>query len=405
MDQVLIVGAGPVGLACGLALAKAGVAVTIVEKNVGLVDDPRAATTHCATLELLDGLGVEREAEEHGLVAPIVRYWDRPSREMLAEFDHAILAGETRFPYVVQCEQFKLARILARHLATLPNARVIFDAEAVGLEMRDERVILSASTPSGVVQFAGRYLIGADGGKSIVRKAADISFDGFTWPERYLVLTTPFDLERHHGLCARNYFADPQEWINCFKVAGEGPPGLWRAVFPVSVTATEAELLDDKSVQLRLQRAFPKAGHYEIAHRNLYTVHQRVAATFRKGRILLAGDAAHVNNSIGGMGLNGGIQDACNLSDKLARVWHGEAGEEALDVYDLQRRTVATQFVQRQTIENKKNLEARDSASRRRYLEDMRERGRDPAAAKAFLMRTSMIDMQRYAASLGRARA
>jgi len=405
MEQVLIVGAGPVGLACALALARAHVPVTIVEKNTGLTEDPRAATTHCATLELLDQLGVEREAEEQGLIAPIVRYWDRPSGEMLAEFDHGILAGETRFPYVVQCEQFKLARIMAGHLAALPDVRVVFNAEATGLEIRDPGVVLSVNTPAGVVQMTGRYVIGADGGKSQVRKAADIAFDGFTWPERYLVLTTPFDLERHHGLCFRNYFADPEEWINCFKVAGDGPPGLWRAVFPVSVTAAEEELFDEASVQARLQKAFPKAGNYDIAHRNLYTVHQRVAATFRKGRVLLAGDAAHVNNSIGGMGLNGGIQDACNLAEKLARVWHGEAREDELDVYDLQRRTVATDFVQRQTIENKKNLEARDPDKRRRYLEEMRARGRDPAAAKAFLMRTSMIDLQRQAASLAAPRA
>jgi 3-(3-hydroxy-phenyl)propionate hydroxylase len=398
---VLIVGAGPVGLACALALARRRVPVAVYERNGALVDDPRAATTHCATLEVLDALGVESEAERQGLVAPIVRYWDRPTGELLAEFDHALLAGDTRFPYVVQCEQFKLTRILAAALATLPDTELHLDAEAVGLAADDGSVTLELAADAGQRRIVrGSHVIGADGGRSFVRKAAGIDFGGFTWPERYLVLTTPWDLERHYGLCYRNYFYDPDEWINCFKVAGDGPPGLWRAVFPVSPEAPEAELLAEDACQARLQNAFPKSGAWPLVHRNLYTVHQRVAATFRKGRVLLAGDAAHVNNSIGGMGLNGGIQDACNLGEKLAEVWHGRSDGRLLDLYDLQRRTVATEFVQRQTIENKRNLEARDPARRAELLDEMRRRAGDPAAARALLLRTSMIELQRRAASL-----
>jgi 3-(3-hydroxy-phenyl)propionate hydroxylase len=168
----------------------------------------------------------------------------------------------------------------------------------------------------------------------------------------------------------------------------------------VSADAPEEELLDPVGAQARLQKAFPQDGDCPVVHRNLYTVHQRVTQVFRKGPVLLAGDSAHVNNSIGGMGLNGGIQDACNLAAKLGPVWRGRADERLLDLYDLQRRTVATQFVQRQTIENKRNLEARDPARRRQFMEEMRQRARDPAAAKAFLMRTSMIEAQRRAASL-----
>ena len=124
-------------------------------------------------------------------------------------------------------------------------------------------------------------------------------------------------------------------------------------------------------------------------------MHQRVAETFRKGRVLLAGDASHVNNSIGGMGLNGGIQDAINLADKLAAVWRGDAGEAALDLYDLQRRTYATEFVQQQTIENKKRLEARDPERRRRSLAELRATAADPTRAHTFMLRTSMIEAMR----------
>src|SRR3712207_763128 len=178
-----------------------------------------------------------------------------------------------------------------------------------------------------------------------VRKQSEIPFEGFTWAERFLVLTTPFDFLAHRGYCFRSYFADPEEWCNCFKVAADGPPGLWRLVFPTNPEASDEEIMSDEAVHARLQKFFPNPQPYEIVHRNLYTTHQRVAATFRKGRVLLAGDSAHVNNSIGGMGLNGGLQDAANLSEKLTTVLIGGAPDRLLDLYSLQRRKIGRAHV------------------------------------------------------------
>jgi 3-(3-hydroxy-phenyl)propionate hydroxylase len=158
--------------------------------------------------------------------------------------------------------------------------------------------------------------------------------------------------------------------------------------------------MNDAAVQARLQKFFPSPELYEIVHRNLYVTHQRVAASFRAGRVLLAGDAAHVNNPIGGMGLNGGFQDAANLSEKLADVMCGGAPEELLDLYDLQRRTVAIEFVQEQTIANKRRLEARDDETRAKNFAELREMAADPARARQFLMRTSMLQSQRRAAAM-----
>jgi 3-(3-hydroxy-phenyl)propionate hydroxylase len=146
-----------------------------------------------------------------------------------------------------------------------------------------------------------------------------------------------------------------------------------------------------------MQSFFPAPQPYEIVHRNLYVAHQRVAAQFRKGRVLLAGDAAHVNNPIGGMGLNGGIQDAANLSGKLAEVLLDDAPDRLLDLYDRQRRTVAVEFVQQQSIANKRRLEARDSQARQRNLAELRAIAADPEKARQFLLRTSMIANQRRA--------
>jgi 3-(3-hydroxy-phenyl)propionate hydroxylase len=250
-----------------------------------------------------------------------------------------------------------------------------------------------------VTRHTGAWLIGADGGRSTVRKQSGIAFDGFTWPERFIVLTTPFDFEASRGYCARSYFADPDEWCNCFKVSHNGPPGLWRTVFPAHAPLSDDALMSDEAVQARLQKFFPSSRPYEIVHRNLYVTHQRVAQSFRKGRVLLAGDAAHVNNPIGGMGLNGGIQDAANLSEKLAQVIDG-APDRLLDLYDLQRRTVAVEFVQEQTIANKQRLEARDPELRKRNLDELHEMAADPARARQFLLRTSMIASQKRAASI-----
>jgi 3-(3-hydroxy-phenyl)propionate hydroxylase len=206
------------------------------------------------------------------------------------------------------------------------------------------------------------------------------------------VLTTPFNFEASRGLCFRNYFADPDEWCNCFKVSADGPPGLWRTVYPADPKLSDAELMSDAAVQEQMQKFFPESQPYEIVHRNLYVTHQRVAATFRKGRVLLAGDSAHVNNPIGGMGLNGGIQDAANLADKLAPVLLAGAPDALLDLYSLQRRTVATEYVQEQSITNKKRPGRRAIRNAPRGNHDeLREIASDPSRRRRFLLRTSMV--------------
>tara|TARA_R110000868_G_scaffold778_13_gene5726 strand:+ start:2113 stop:3333 length:1221 start_codon:yes stop_codon:yes gene_type:complete len=399
-SQVLIAGGGPVGLICAYALARKGVQVTVLDQNSELQDDPRAATTHPATLEVLDGLGVIDDVIEQGLVAEKFEFWDRPTGEKIAVFDHAAIAEDTKFPFVVQCEQFKLAKIFLARLQDQATATVLFDHNVTGIDHGADGVTVRADTPDGEKVFEGDWLIGADGGRSVVRKSAGIAFEGFTWPERFLVLSTPFDFAAERGMSFRNYIADPDEWCNCFKVAADGPPGLWRLVFPADPEADEDALLADDFVQAQMQKFFKRDSDYDIVHRNLYNVHQRVAATFRLGRVLLAGDSAHVNNSIGGMGLNGGIQDAVNLSDKLASVIAGDADESLMDLYDRQRRTYAVEFVQEQTIANKKRLEATDPEARAANMKNLRDMASDPAKQRNFLLGASMIAAMRRNAEL-----
>ncbi|HTP95188.1 MAG TPA: NAD(P)/FAD-dependent oxidoreductase [Burkholderiales bacterium] len=397
-QRILIAGAGPVGAVSALALAQRGFAVSVFEADAQVSTAPRAATTHSATLELLADLDVIDEVIRRGLVARKFQFWDRPSASLVAEFDHAVLERDTRFPFAVQCEQHKLAHIALDRAAALPQTEVHYCARVATVEARADGVRVGVETPAGVRQFDGAFLIGADGGRSTVRKALAIEFEGYTWPERFIVLTTPFDFEGERGYCLRNYFSDPDEWANLFKVAGDDGRGLWRVVFPTRSDETDAAALSDAGVEARLQRFFPKPAPYPVIHRSLYKVHQRVARAFRKGRVFLVGDAAHVNNPIGGLGLNCGIHDAVELAQRLAQF--RDRGEDALDLYERRRRPLNIEFVQRQTVDNKKRLEEKDPAARAANFEQLRSTAADPERQRRFLLRTSLIESTRKAASI-----
>jgi 3-(3-hydroxy-phenyl)propionate hydroxylase len=396
----MIAGGGPVGLFCALLLGRRGIPVRLFESQPELQDDPRAATTHPATLEIMGDAGLADDMARVGLVCPIVQFWDRPSATKIAEFDHGLLKNDTRYPFVVQCEQFKTSQLILERLRKLSNVEVLFGHEVIGASQSDSGVRVTVRSADGTKEHTGAWLIGADGGRSTVRKAFGIPFEGFTWPERFIVFTTPYDFEANRGYCPRSYFADPDAWCNCFKVSANGPPGLWRTVFPTDPNESDEAIMRDDGVQARLQRFFPSPRPYEVVHRNLYVTHQRVAQRFRLGRVLLAGDAAHVNNPIGGMGLNGGLQDAANLAEKLSDVMQNGADPRLLDLYELQRRTVAVEFVQQQSIANKKRLEERDPEQRRKNLNELSEIAADPARARAFLLRSSMLASQQRVAKM-----
>jgi len=392
---IVIAGGGPVGVVTALALARQGLVVSVFEAEGRIDDSPRAATTHAATLEMLEELGLREAVTARGLIEPKFRIWDRGSREIVAEFDFAALKDDTPYPYVVQCEQHKLANIALARLRTLPNATFAFSSRVTGCTQRDGAVEVEVETPGGTRQVAASYLIGADGGRSTVRKTLGIEFEGYTHPERFLVLTTSFPFAGAFAECSRNYFSDPDEWAALFKVSGDDGRGLWRVVFPAQPSESDAQAFAEAAVQARLQKFFPKAGDYPVVHRNIYHVHQRVAAAFRKGRVFLAGDSAHVNNPLGGLGLNFGIHDGIELSSLLGRVARGEAPAKILDDYDRFRRPLNVEYVQQQTIANKKRLEEKDPDVRARSNAALRALAADPAAHRDYLLKASLIDSVR----------
>jgi 3-(3-hydroxy-phenyl)propionate hydroxylase len=400
MDEfdVAVIGAGPVGVICALALARQRHSVLLVEAEPSVNRSPRAATTHPATLEMLAELDLVTDVIGSGVVARYFQFWDRPSGRKIAEFDHQILSKDTPYPFVVQCEQHKIANLGLARLQTMSNVSVAMQTRASGFTDDGERVTLALALPNGTERrVTASYLVGCDGGRSFVRKGLGVEFEGFTHPERFIVLTTPFDFEAEKGFCYRNYFSDPDEWANLFKVAGDDLRGLWRVVFPTGINETDEQALSDSAVQHRLQKFFPLGRPYEVAHRNIYNVHQRVAASFRRGRVMLAGDAAHVNNPIGGLGMNFGIHDAVSLAASIDAVLKGET-ESGLDAYDRVRRPLNVEFVQSQTIQNKKRLEEKDSATREKNFADLAATAADPVRHRAFLMRTSLLESVRTSA-------
>jgi len=397
-QRVIVIGAGPVGLCLSLALAQQGIPVCLIEAlgdHNFLEQVPRAGTNHPATLELFERIGLYDKLEPRGIIAPLFHYWDRHESKLVAEFDHAHLKDDTRFPYVLQCERIKIVEEALKLVKAHPGIELRLSTEFMAFSQTADGVTVKVTNPTGESEaIAGSYLVSAEGARSIVRKDLDIEFEGFTYPDRTLNIEVAYDF-RQHGYTERNYISDPDEWSNLFH--WKGPPDRWRVHFPTAPDADETALTQPDALQARLQRFLPIGKGFNIVGSNLYVVHQRVAKKFRAGRAILAGDSAHVNSPIGAMGMNSGIHDAFNLAEKLVSILRGEADADILDRYERQRRHVALQHTQAQTMRNKRLLTEKNPAVRRKNHDELRRTAEDPKLARAFLLRSSLIESLREA--------
>ena len=394
--RVIVVGGGPVGLVSALALAQREIPVLVLEAHSELFLDLRAGSFHPPTLEVLEASGITKKLLEIGIVVPAWQLRDRTDG-VIGTFELAsLLKDETPYPYRLHCEQHKLTPLVFEMLKDIPHVEVRFSSRATKVTQDNDHVIVHVDTANGEEVFEGDWVIGADGGGSVVRKSADIPFEGFTYPEKFALISTPYDLGKL-GFTDTAYISHPVEWCAVFRLPHLGPPGLWRFLYGCDPNESDEAALADERVEARLQSVVPKQGRYETVHRTIYRVHQRVAETFRKGRMLLAGDSAHLNNPLGGFGLNSALQDSINLTDKLSDVWRGEEDESVLDRYVRQRRTVNIEYVQEASIRNKRTLEETDPALRKHRLEELRRASQNPALAKEVVMKSSMISSMRRA--------
>ena len=390
-ERVIVVGAGPVGLVAATALSAQAIPVTIVEAHEDVPEDLRASTFHPPTLDLLDRFGISQELLPQGLVCPIWQFRDR-RQGVIANFDLSVLADVTAYPYRLQCEQWKLTRLLRARLQQNPDVTFHYGAAAADVTQTEDGVTLTLERRDGSQEtISGSYLIGADGGRSAIRKLTGTAFDGITMPEVFLSLSTTFKFDDViPDLADIAYMSDPDEWLVLLRT-----PTLWRALFPVKgADRSDSEITAPANVERMLQSVHAKDTPYEVVHTTAYRVHERVAENYVHGRIVLAGDAAHLNNPLGGMGMNGGIHDAINLADKLGEVCRG-GPRDLLGRYERQRRKVAIETVQSQALRNRQILNERDEAKRQAYYADLRATADNPARHREYVMRSSMIQSLR----------
>jgi len=391
-ERVLIAGAGPVGLVAAANLVRHGVPVTVLEAGADLSIESRASTFHPPTLDMLADLDVAQPLIAQGLIAPKFQYRSK-QHGLMGQFDFFGIADVTRHPFRLQCEQSKLTRILCDRLAANRNFEIEFSSPIRQVEQDDRGITVTIEREGSTDKRTGRWLIGADGARSDTRRSLAIAFEGFTWPERFLVVSTPFDFHSViPDLVSVNYVADPQRWHFLLQI-----PRLWRVMFPVSSDESDDLALSPAFVQLLMANVVSGISNYQISHTTLYRVHQRVAKAFRAGRAFLIGDAAHINNPLGGMGMNGGIHDAINLTARMIEVWHGRKPDAELDRFDLQRRLVTKEHMERQSIQNKKNLESAGTE----FSDQLMQTAADPARTREYLLTVSMISSLRRAAELG----
>ena len=383
-EPILIVGAGPVGLTLAWRLSQLGLDVQVFEAENRITDQLRASTFHPPTLDYFDESGITAELVEAGRITPTWQIRMQTSGER-AEFDLSVLNEDTAHPYRLQCRQELLGRALVARLPKdavhfgCPITAVAQDKDGVSITLNDEVV-------------RGSILIGCDGAHSIVREAIGAVFEGETYPENTILVTTHFPFEDHlKELSGVNYIWKPGGTYSLLRL-----PDLWRISLHPAEGQTPEMALEDSAIRVQTREFIPQAGDIEIVYKRIYRVHRLVATHYRKNRIFIAGDAAHLNSPKGGMGMNGGIHDAWCLADLLMEVANG-GDPDRLDKYEARRRPIACDDIVAQADKNRARMSVKNEAKRHEYLKSLQEIAANPIKSREFLLRSSMIEGLRRA--------
>jgi 2-polyprenyl-6-methoxyphenol hydroxylase-like FAD-dependent oxidoreductase len=333
--DIVIVGAGPVGLSLACALATRGVEFVVLDRAAGGANTSRAAVIHARTLEVLEDIGVTDELLRRGVVVPRFTIRDRDRPLMTVPFDGL----PTRYPYTLMLPQDVTEQLLVDRL-TGSGGTVHWQHEVTGVHTAPDGMDVSATGPDGTVTtIRARYVVGCDGLHSVVRERAGIGFTGDRYVQSFVLadvrMTWPLPRDEVH------LFFSPRGLV----VVAPLPDDRYRIVATLD-EAPEHPVVSD--VQALLDARGPRTAPATVADvvwSSRFRVHHRVADSFRRGRVLLAGDAAHVHSPAGGQGMNTGIQDAMTLAPLLADVVSGKAGDDVLDTYATTRRRVAAGVV------------------------------------------------------------
>lgn len=387
MHDVIIVGGGPTGFVTALGLAQAGVDVCLIEAQAGINDSPRACVYHWSMLDGLERLGIREEAERIGYTKDDYLWFVKKTGERLP-YDLKVLSRVTRFNYNIQLGQDRLAEICQRRLEAMPNAAIHWQTAFADLSQDADGVTVRVESPDGPVGLRAKYIIGADGAGSAVRKALGLSFDGMTWPERFVATNLRHDFESG-GYWQSTMVVDDEWGAVIVKITRDG---LWRCTF------MEDMALPEESYVERIPEAYkhllPGKGGYELVQSSPYKMHQRCASSFRKGRVVLAGDAAHVTNPTGGFGLTTGLFDAYSLWPTLAAVLLNGASPDLLDTWAEERRATFLEKTSPQACAYKDFVfhTCGGGAKLEAALEGMRRMVRDPDYRLERLMFTKSLE-------------
>lgn len=379
-SSVMIVGAGPVGMINALGLARTGVDVVVLEVNPGIVPEPRAMTYHWTVHEGMERLGLLDDMVEEGFKLREMCYRVFATGEVIRH-DISAMEGHTKHPYAVVLGQDQLEGIVLRHLAEYPNVTIHWNTSMTALEQDNAGVTVHAERDGEAVEYHADWLIGADGGRSNVRRQIGVDFPGITWPQRFVATNIVCDLEKH-GWDVCSYLVDPQHGAVIAKVTKSG---IWRVTFSEETSLT-LDGIEDR-IHAYYAKVLPPGLEYELSLYSAYNMHQRIAERMRVGRVLLAGDAAHVTNPTNGFGLVSGMLDAQVLSEALAAVVQGQASDAVLDRYAEDRKRVFEETASPSSVETKRLVFHSDDPARlERDLENLRRVATDPELARQRFM-------------------
>ncbi|KXL50315.1 hypothetical protein M433DRAFT_151261 [Acidomyces richmondensis BFW] len=358
--SVIVVGAGPVGLLTTLRLAQAHIKTTCLEALKCVDTSPRAMAYHPIATKELDRAGVLQDIRQYGGTASGGVCWRQTKT---GEFIAGIGVSPTPdFPYEnLVIGQHDLAAIILKHLEKYENATVLFGhrVTAIDQESENDAKVTVIDDMECERVFSASYIVAADGGRSTMRRLLDITFDGFTYPEQLVSTNVYFPFDKY-GWWDGNFCIDPEHWALIARINNEG---LWR------VSYGEIDGLTHEQLRARLPWKYselfpgPKPPEYELDQFSPYRLNQRCASTFRKGRVVLAGDAAHLCNPFGGLGLTGGLLDAAALADSLIGIHERKANDSILDKYAEIRRNIFLEIVNPDSQKNKHRLHDHDPPS------------------------------------------
>ena len=387
MEPIVIIGAGPVGLITALRLSQLGMRSIIIEKNNAIQDELRASTFHPPTIEMLDELGIAKELISMGLKT---KHWQFRVHETgeKALFDLGHINKDTKYPFRLQAEQKELCRIATKKAETDKNIDLRMGHQLNNLFQNDELVEISVSVEDqSDYTVKTPLMVAADGSSSKSRDIMGLSFSGKTYPETTILVATEFPFHEHiQELSNVNYVWSDWGTYSLLRL-----PGIWRCSLYPDIGETIDQATTPESINEKLNRIVPDQKDFRIVEVRPYKIHQRILDTYVHGRVVFAGDAAHLNSPSGGMGMNGGIHDGWCLSESLKDIFLGGLPLTRLGLYSDQRQKIAENEILKNADKNRSRMQERDKNHREAELVRLKKIASNPKRAREFLMKSSMI--------------